>query len=90
MKKKNLKKTAVPKPVVGNLIRTVFLDHCLDSGDASLGVEFEVVGRVTALTSKVMVVRVWGEPNHFGHDHNSNSFSIVRSCISKLEILRKK
>jgi len=73
----------------GNIVRIVFDDHCAHSEEAAEVLPCEVIGRVVAFDRKQIILRTWGCPDNLIYDINSDGYTILRSAITKLTILRK-
>ena len=81
---------AAKKPVIGDLVQIVFLDHAENSDDA---LKFEVVGRVHKITKTAYLVRTWGYVKDVdragdGNTDNENWYAIVKSAIESIKILK--
>lgn len=76
-------------PKLNDIIQIKFLDHC-EGGDGA-AMEFEVFGRVTAVSKKVLQVTSWGYVNpHIRDGANETRFDIVRLAITETHILKAK
>lgn len=69
------------------IVAVTFLDH-VESGKEAKPERFTVYGRLVAMTPKAIVVASWAYASQRRNcDHNSTTFTILRSCVEKLEML---
>ena len=80
------------KPIkIGDVIYAVFWDHAENSSDA---MQFEVYGKVTAITKKAYIVYAWlyHDPVQKAADSNCKDnefcFAIVKSAIDTIKVLK--
>ena len=71
----------------GDIVAIAFLDHV---EDASKPMKFDVFGRVVRLSNRSVSVACWAHAGSMKVDHNVKRFTIVRSCILRVDILREK
>ena len=70
-----------------DIVAVTFLDH-VESPKVSKAEKFTVFGRVIQVTSSVVIVGAWCYANKRRKcDHNTNTYTILRSCIEKVDIL---
>lgn len=72
---------------VGDIVECRFLDHCEGSTDP---VEFCVWGRVSDNKKVSITIQTWGysDGDPEVHDHNSVCYTIVKSAIRAIRVLR--
>ena len=80
----------VKKPVVGDIVHIVFLDHAENARDA---LRFEVIGRISSITKLAYMVRAWGYDNDVdraadANPSNENWYAIVKSAIESIKVLK--
>ena len=75
------------KPNLGDIVEIEFLDHVEDGDDPYA---FKVWGRVDKIGRKHYEILSWAHSNRFERSipENEKRFTIVRSTITKLEILK--
>ena len=70
-----------------DLVAVTFLDH-VESPKVSKAEKFTVFGRVIQVTSRSVVVGSWTYANKRRKcDHNTTTYTILRSCIEGFDIL---
>jgi hypothetical protein len=70
-----------------DVVAVTFLDH-VESPKVSKAEKFTVFGRVIQVTSRSVIVGAWTYANKRRKcDHNTNTYTILRSCIEKVDIL---
>lgn len=70
-----------------DLVAVTFLDH-VESPKVSKAEKFTVFGRVIQVTSRSVVVAAWVYANKRRKcDHNTTTYTILRSCIEDFDIL---
>ena len=70
-----------------DIVAVTFLDHC-ESPDGAKAMRFTVYGRLYLANSQCVVVAVWAYANPRKRcDHNTTTFTILRSAIEKIELL---
>jgi hypothetical protein len=70
-----------------DIVAVTFLDH-VESPKVSKAEKFTVFGRVIQVTSRSVVVGAWCYANKRRKcDHNTNTYTILRSCIENIDIL---
>ena len=70
-----------------DLVAVTFLDH-VESPKVSKAEKFTVCGRVIQVTSRSVVVAAWAYANKRRKcDHNTTTYTILRSCIEDFVIL---
>lgn len=72
---------------VNDVVAITFLDH-VESTKGAKAEKFTVFGRVINITAKAAIVASWAYANKRRKcDHNTTTYTILRSCIEKTEIL---
>lgn len=75
----------------GDVVEVDFLDHVEDGEDA---LRFLVYGVIEKITRQALIIHCWTYKDRGERDHaeegNIKSFTIVKSAIQDLNILRKR
>jgi len=69
------------------IVAVTFLDH-VESPDGAKAMKFTVYGRLVLTTAQALVVASWAHAsNRRRCDHNTTTFTILRSAIQKVDVL---
>lgn len=70
-----------------DIVAVTFLDH-VESPKVSKAEKFTVFGRVIQVTAKAVIVASWAYANKRRKcDHNTTTYTILRSCVERVDIL---
>tara|TARA_R100001163_G_C4895027_1_gene86214 strand:- start:230 stop:466 length:237 start_codon:yes stop_codon:yes gene_type:complete len=70
-----------------DIVAVTFLDH-VESSKVSKAERFTVYGRLIKADSRCVIVASWAYTNARRKcDHNTTTYTILRSCIERLDIL---
>ena len=73
---------------INDIVAITFLDH-VESSKGAKAEKFTVFGRLINITPKSLIVASWAYANKRRKcDHNTTTYTILRSCIEKAEILQ--
>ena len=73
-----------------DIVAVTFLDH-VESPKVSKAEKFTVFGRVIQVTARSVIVGAWCYASKRRKcDHNTTTYTILRSCIEHVDILIRK
>ena len=72
---------------VNDTVAITFLDH-VESPKGANAERFTVFGRVIAISKRSVIVASWAYSNKRKKcDHNTTTYTILRSCIEQIKVL---
>jgi hypothetical protein len=75
---------------VNDTVAITFLDH-VESSKGAKAEKFTVFGRIINITKRSVIVASWAYANRRRKcDHNTTTYTILRSCIESVDILNPK
>lgn len=73
----------------GDIVAITFLDH-VESGDGAKAARFVVYGRVVRVDRLAVIVASWAYASRAKRcDHNTTTYTILRSCITRIDKLER-
>lgn len=71
-----------------DIVAVTFLDH-VESPDGAKALKFTVYGRLYIANAQCVVVAAWAHASIRKRcDHNTTTFTILRSAIERVEVLK--
>tara|TARA_R110000851_G_scaffold83469_6_gene182309 strand:+ start:1093 stop:1332 length:240 start_codon:yes stop_codon:yes gene_type:complete len=75
---------------VNDTVAITFLDH-VESSKGAKAEKFTVFGRIISITKRSVIVASWAYANRRRKcDHNTTTYTILRSCIENVDVLLPK
>ena len=72
---------------INDIVSITFFDH-VEATKVSKAEKFTVFGRVIQITKRSVIVASWAYSNKRRKcDHNTTTYTILRSCITKADVL---